>query len=50
MESANVKIDEFVERSDTACQEEPEEYNTFYMDDGAPNTSNEQANQVAISQ
>ena len=43
MESANVKIDEFAERSDTAWKEEPKDYNTFiYMDDDSLGTTNEQ--------
>ena len=51
VESVNVKIDEFVERRDTACKEEPKDYSTFiYVDDDASNTQNEQENQVAISQ
>ena len=42
VESANVKVDEFAERSGISCQEEPKDYNTFiYMDDGSTNTPNE---------
>ena len=41
VESENVKFDEFVERSDTACKEEPKDYNAFiYVDDDSSNTSN----------
>ena len=51
VKSANGKIVEFAERSDTTCKEEPKNYKTFiYMDDGAPITPNEQENQATISQ
>ena len=50
VESANMKIDEFIESSDLTCIEEPKDYSTFiYVDDGDPRTRNEQTNQVAIS-
>ena len=51
VESANVKVDAFIERSDITYNDETEDYSIFiYMDDGAPSTPNEQENQVAVSQ
>ena len=42
VESANVKVNNFVVRSNISCKEEYEGYSTFiYMDDGTPNTPNE---------
>jgi len=42
VESANARVDEFVERSDTSCNEEPKDYSTFiYVEDDAPSTQTE---------
>jgi hypothetical protein len=39
LESADVKIDEFVERNDVECKIKLEYYSTIInMNDGAPNT------------
>lgn len=51
VESENVKVDEFVERSNTTCKEEPKDYNTFtYMEDDSPGTPDNQENKLEVSQ
>ena len=50
VESANVKFDEFIERSDTSCKKEFVDYNTFiYVDNNAQRNLNEQENQAIVS-
>ena len=50
MESANVRVDKFVEKGGTLYSEEPKAYITLiYVNDDAPNTQSEQTNQVASS-
>ena len=51
VESENVEVDEFAERSNITCKEETKDYSTFiYVDDGSPNAPNEQVNKATISQ
>ena len=50
VESANVRVDEFVERGDTWCTEEFEDNSAFiYVDDDSSNTQSKEKSQALSS-
>ena len=51
METASVKVDEYLEKNEVECKIELEDYNTFiYVNEGSPNTPPKQENKATNQQ